>query len=118
MASSPSDRILLVAELRRWAQNYSRRDALVMEAWKAGIPIIGIAESTGLGRSTVQRILRRGLPPAGRGGVRYRRPLEPVFPCREMPTRHCPAVYGDVCGDRPCARFDSNDPTPWRGDPG
>lgn len=42
----------------------------------------------------------------------FRGPFAPVHPCREMPTRHCPAVYGDVCGTRPCARFqaDENDP--------
>jgi hypothetical protein len=40
-------------------------------------------------------------------------PMDPVFPCREMPTRHCPAVYAAVCGDRPCARFESEDETPW-----
>jgi hypothetical protein len=31
-----------------------------------------------------------------------------------MPTRHCPAVYDGQCGpDRPCARFESEDETPW-----
>lgn len=39
--------------------------------------------------------------------------FKPVYPCREMETRHCPAVYGDVCGERPCARFESEDETPW-----
>ena len=40
--------------------------------------------------------------------------MDPVYPCREMPTRHCPAVYEAVCGEsRPCARFESNDETPW-----
>lgn len=34
---------------------------------------------------------------------------EPVYPCRDMPTRHCPAVYGSVCGERPCARYDIAD---------
>lgn len=38
----------------------------------------------------------------------------PEFPCREMPTRHCPAGYGDVCGPRPCARYESEDESPWR----
>lgn len=41
-------------------------------------------------------------------------PMQPVHPCREMPTRHCPAVYDAVCGDRPCARYESTDPEPWR----
>lgn len=44
----------------------------------------------------------------------YRGPHDPVHPCRRMLTRHCPASYGDVCGDRPCARFESDDPTPWQ----
>ncbi len=40
--------------------------------------------------------------------------MNPEFPCREMPTRHCPAVYHGVCGDgRLCARFESSDETPW-----
>lgn len=38
---------------------------------------------------------------------------EPTHPCRVMPTRRCPDVYNDVCGDRPCARFESDDETPW-----
>lgn len=38
---------------------------------------------------------------------------EPMHPCRVMPTRRCPDVYNDVCGDRPCARFESDDETPW-----
>jgi len=38
---------------------------------------------------------------------------EPVHPCRVMETRHCPAVYDAVCGDRPCARYESEDETPW-----
>lgn len=36
-----------------------------------------------------------------------------VFPCRRMVTRHCPTVYEAECGDRPCARFESDDTTPW-----
>lgn len=44
---------------------------------------------------------------------RFYGPMEPVHPCRVMNTRHCPAVYDSVCGDRPCARFESNDETPW-----
>lgn len=40
-------------------------------------------------------------------------PMEPARPCREMPTRHCPVVYDGVCGERPCARFESEDETPW-----
>lgn len=39
--------------------------------------------------------------------------FEHEFPCRLIPTRHCPKVYKDVCGDRPCARLESDDETPW-----
>jgi hypothetical protein len=43
--------------------------------------------------------------------------FEPEHPCRLMPTRHCPDIYDGVCGpDRPCARYESNDPTPWEGE--
>lgn len=44
----------------------------------------------------------------------YQGPMDPVHPCRIMPTRHCPEVFGGVCGDRPCARYESDDETPWR----
>lgn len=47
------------------------------------------------------------------GVIRFRGPMDPVFPCRVMPTRHCPAMYAEVCGDRPCARFESEDDGPW-----
>lgn len=33
--------------------------------------------------------------------------------CRIMETRTCPPTYNGPCGDRPCARFESEDPTPW-----
>lgn len=33
--------------------------------------------------------------------------------CRRMETRICPPSYGRPCGERPCARFESDDPTPW-----
>jgi hypothetical protein len=40
--------------------------------------------------------------------------LDPRYPCRKMPTRHCPAAYNGVCGDdRICARLESEDETPW-----
>jgi hypothetical protein len=39
--------------------------------------------------------------------------FEPDHPCREMPTRACPALYEGVCGERLCARFESDDETPW-----
>jgi hypothetical protein len=44
----------------------------------------------------------------------YLGPMGPLHPCREMPTRHCPAVYDDVCGERPCARFEAELDEPWR----
>lgn len=31
--------------------------------------------------------------------------------CRRMETRRCPTLEG--CGDTPCARFESDDETPW-----
>ena len=43
----------------------------------------------------------------------YTGPMRPAHPCREIPTRHCPAIYDDVCGDRPCARYEAEDPEPW-----
>lgn len=43
----------------------------------------------------------------------YDTPTDPVYPCRVMPTRHCPVVYDDVCGARPCARYESDDEEPW-----
>lgn len=33
--------------------------------------------------------------------------------CREMPTRTCPDVFTEGCGDGPCARLESRDETPW-----
>lgn len=37
--------------------------------------------------------------------------------CTIMETRRCPASYGDDgCGDRLCARFESDDETPWVSD--
>jgi len=34
----------------------------------------------------------------------YRGPLDPVYPCRHAPTRHCPVVLNAQCSDV-CARF-------------
>lgn len=39
---------------------------------------------------------------------------EPDSWCRVMPTRRCPAVYGGVCGERPCARYETDSEAPWR----
>lgn len=39
--------------------------------------------------------------------------IDPKHPCRVMPTRGCPPNYGEVCGGRPCARFESDDEAPW-----
>lgn len=33
--------------------------------------------------------------------------------CRRMETRTCPQPYNGPCGERPCARFESDDPAPW-----
>lgn len=39
--------------------------------------------------------------------------------CRVMQTRDCPPSYGlQGCGTRPCARFQSEDETPWLDDAG
>lgn len=46
----------------------------------------------------------------------YYEPFRPRYPCRFMETRHCPAIYGDVCGDLPCARYENDDETPWLGE--
>lgn len=39
--------------------------------------------------------------------------MEVIHPCRQMPTRHCPIIYEGTCGEKPCARFESTDETPW-----
>jgi hypothetical protein len=37
----------------------------------------------------------------------YLAEFEPVHPCRRFETRHCPAIFDGVCGDRlPCYRFE------------
>ncbi|MEW2567674.1 hypothetical protein [Streptomyces sp. NPDC047070] len=46
---------------------------------------------------------RAGLPPLPADGAT----------CRRMETRTCPPSYNGPCGTRPCARFESDDPTPW-----
>jgi hypothetical protein len=33
--------------------------------------------------------------------------------CRVMLTRRCPPRYHGPCGERPCARFESDDLSPW-----
>ncbi|HEX6970231.1 MAG TPA: hypothetical protein VF174_15660 [Micromonosporaceae bacterium] len=43
----------------------------------------------------------------------YHGEFDPVHPCRKAETRHCPAIYDGVCGERPCARFESEDEGPW-----
>jgi len=45
--------------------------------------------------------------------ARYFGEFSPVYPCRIMTARHCPAIYDGVCGDRPCARLESKDEAPW-----
>ena len=39
--------------------------------------------------------------------------IEPDHPCRVMPTRGCPSSYAGECGARLCARYESDDETPW-----
>ncbi|MFD7996864.1 hypothetical protein [Streptomyces mexicanus] len=41
----------------------------------------------------------------------------PLAACRRMETRTCPPTYNGPCGPRPCARFESDDPTPWEPPP-
>lgn len=41
--------------------------------------------------------------------------IEPEFPCRIMETRSCPDIYMGICGERPCARYESDHPEPWLG---
>lgn len=48
---------------------------------------------------------------------KYRAIFDPIHPCRYMSTRACPAYYNDVCGDNPCARFESYDKRIWLKDP-
>lgn len=63
---------------------------------------------------------RQGKPDAPPRDVRSALGLPPALPwpeyvhaCRVMPTRPCPVSYADVCGPRPCARFESSDESPW-----
>lgn len=52
----------------------------------------------------------------------YRGPMEPAYPCRVMPTRHCPAIFehiqhgvpvGGCKAEEPCARYESEEEWPW-----
>ena len=57
----------------------------------------------------------------------YHDHFEPVYPCRVMPTRHCPAMFESTCdnfeyheppiatdaGTYPCARYESDEEWPW-----
>jgi hypothetical protein len=43
----------------------------------------------------------------------YLGPMEPRYPCREIPTRHCPAALGSQCPAGPCARYDLTDDSVW-----
>lgn len=70
----------------------------------------GFTLSTPLNINSTPRCPHCGAGPGtSRGAI-----PEPQYPCRVMPTRGCPRVYGAVCGARPCARFESDDETPWR----
>lgn len=42
--------------------------------------------------------------------------VDPEHPCRIMPSRACPLSYEGVCGERPCARYESEDEAPWQAD--
>lgn len=45
----------------------------------------------------------------------YNGPMDPRYPCRILPTRHCPAIWNALCpAPGPCARFESEDEAPWR----
>lgn len=37
--------------------------------------------------------------------------------CRILDARQCPSQWSAGCGDRPCARFESDDETPWIQEP-
>lgn len=37
--------------------------------------------------------------------------------CRVMQTRTCPQSHDGPCEDQPCARFETDDPTPWETHP-
>ncbi|MEV8042426.1 hypothetical protein AB0P02_01095 [Streptomyces griseoluteus] len=41
----------------------------------------------------------------------------PLAACRRMKTLTCPESYNGPCGDRLCARFESDDPAPWADTP-
>lgn len=45
--------------------------------------------------------------------IREQAPAAGDATCRRMETRTCPQAYNGPCGGRPCARFESDDPTPW-----
>lgn len=39
--------------------------------------------------------------------------FEPEKPCRVTPTRGCPMLRPAGCEGHPCARYESDDETPW-----
>jgi hypothetical protein len=43
--------------------------------------------------------------------------MEMIMQCSIVGTRRCPSSYGDDgCGERLCARFETDDEAPWRED--
>ena len=53
-----TDRAAAEEALRQWRQVVERRDELIQVAHQAGVPIRRIHLLTGVGRSTIYRILR------------------------------------------------------------
>ncbi len=42
-------------------------------------------------------------------------PMDPMYPCHHLPTRHCPAVYETCCVGmmKKCARYELREIGPW-----
>lgn len=60
--ATDEERDILRRRLRRWGQQYRIRDQLVQEALRAGILIEEIHHSTGLARTTIDRIKEKDFP--------------------------------------------------------
>lgn len=77
------------------------------------------ADRAALDNAIVDDIARRAVEGDGTGqmlGLVGLGVATPVDRCRVLPSRTCPPSYGS-CGDRPCARFETDDPTPWTTSP-
>lgn len=72
---------------------------------------------TGEMRGILNADVKRSGPPvpvaSAQWGDEHAAEQPPLAACRRMETRTCPAAYNGPCGERPCARFESDDPTPW-----